>query len=416
MNPFGWQLDVGSELLTGGDVVLNAGSLMLEQASKAKLRAVAVCSETIEGMEQGTLVDKIVIDLPSCSLEMLETEMDINDEPVLPSRPLTPPEITQKEGVPKCTHVKVALDALKKKTLVAKLSWNTGVKEQNEACRIKHLKVLLTPATHSAAATIVSDAESYLTIVEAEVQTLEWINEKITLRLLKKKVKCEQENKRSHKAEKRKAEEEEEKAESKATKLRKSQYHAPPLTVVGSRSSCQEILYPFPDLLHQTASYSHLPMSIFTNKNLKIINESIGVIPRMKLNDESMLILNFNNPSKLMSCSLDISRDKTLDSNPHTWCKIHMNHHRFQLKRDPPGLEPENSDYWTQVYMFVLRLPNFNNKFLAIVVTELETRLNHMNIEWKFNQVKFENVWIYPKKQWKISREKLYVKYQSREQ
>jgi hypothetical protein len=140
-----------------------------------------------------------------------------------------------------------------------------------------------------------------------------WIDEKITLWLLKKEVKCKWENKRSHKAEKRKAEEEEEKAESKATKLRKSQYHAPPSTVVGSRSSCQEILHPFPDLLHQTASHSHLSMSIFTNKNLKIINESIGVIPRTKLDDESISILNFNNPSKLMSCGLNISRDESLD-------------------------------------------------------------------------------------------------------
>jgi hypothetical protein len=72
-----------------------------------------------------------------------------------------------------------------------------------------------------------------------------------------------------------------------------------------------------------------------------------------------------------------------------------MNHHRFQLERDPPGLEPENSDYWTQAYMFVLGLPDFNNNFLAIVMTELETRLNHMNIGWKFNQVKFENVWVH---------------------
>jgi hypothetical protein len=53
---------------------------------------------------------------------MLETEMDINDEPVLPSRPLTPPEITQKEGVPKRTHVEVALDALKKMTLAVRHS------------------------------------------------------------------------------------------------------------------------------------------------------------------------------------------------------------------------------------------------------------------------------------------------------
>jgi hypothetical protein len=57
--------------------------------------------------------------------------------------------------------------------LAAKLSWNTGIEERNEACGIKHLKALLTPATHSAAVTVVSDAELYLTIVDAEVQTLE---------------------------------------------------------------------------------------------------------------------------------------------------------------------------------------------------------------------------------------------------
>ncbi|TEB21604.1 hypothetical protein FA13DRAFT_1799665 [Coprinellus micaceus] len=100
-----------------------------------------------------------------------------------------------------------------------------------------------------------------------------WIDENITSRLLKKEAQCEWEKRQREeqdewKAEKRKAEEE--KTESKATKLRK--------------------------------------LRIFTN-HLKTINESIGVIPQTKLGDESMSILNFNNPSKLILCGLNIVID-----------------------------------------------------------------------------------------------------------
>lgn len=312
---------------------------------------------------------------------------------------LSPPSIVRPEGKPKRTHANERVVALLKGLdLTALLTRNRKIEERNRKRAEKRVDFALSPLD----AVDASDDESYITIDEKHLKTLEtrgmleklshcvpdWIHEKLSAVLQAKK--DAEEKLKEERLEKRKADEDEDKAETKAAKLRKMRYHNPSAPTSSHYSEAQEVEHPFPDMLHYTATHCRLPIDIFKNSNLKLLNQKLSSLPQTKLADTQLVVLNLA-PSKLAPYGIVVSDTEPVDPNPHEWREIHRNHHRFQSERDAPDTDPENSRFWSSHYAWIDRAANPKDNWEAIVATELRMRTERLDTNEVFDEAEYKS-------------------------